>query len=228
MGVRKFGGRRAALSAALAGILVLFTTGVGGGCQQTSQVTHRRIIEHQALIDFSGLGEPQLIEKVNARAAVPRNWDRLESASNPLYTHQQWRSPSTKTGIGVAHIRMPFPISTGVLMWIAKREYTKKGNDGRILAEWKDDLGRPWFDAENNKYRVRGYAIVSGFEAWVIYFGYKSKFAPDPAELSLAARAAETIVPNLGGSPKPSEPGPKPDEKEPVARVSEDATSAAR
>ena len=225
MGVRKFGGRRAAWGAAMAGILVLFTTGAGGGCQQTSQVTHRRIIEHQALIDFSGLGEPQFIEKVNVRAAVPRNWDRLESQSNPLYTHQQWRSPSTKTGVGVAHIHLPIPISTGMLMWIAKREYTKKGNDGKILGEWTDELGRPWFDAENNKYRVRGYAIVSGFEAWVIYFGYKSKFPPDPAELSLAARAAETIVPNVGGAAKPSEPAPKPDEKGPVARANDDAAA---
>jgi hypothetical protein len=212
----------------MAGILVLFTTGAGGGCQQTSQVTHRRIIEHQAMIDFSGLGEPQLIEKVNARGALPRNWDKLESQSNPLYTHQQWRSPSSKTGVGVAHIRLPIPMSTGMLMWIAKREYTKKGNDGRILAEWTDELGRPWFDAENNKYRVRGYAIVSGFEAWVIYFGYKSKFPPDPAELSLAARSAETIVPNLGNSAKPSEPAAKPDEKEPVARASDEVTISGR
>ena len=184
MGVRKFGGRHAAWGAAAAGILVLFTT---GGCQQTSQVTHRRIIEHQAMIDFSGLGSPELIENVNVHAAVPRNWDRLESAANPLYTHQQWRSPSTKTGVGVAHLRLPIPISTGMLLWIAKREYTKRGNDGKILAEWTDELGRPWFDAENNKYRVRGYAMVNGFEAWVIYFGYKSKFPPDPVELSLAA-----------------------------------------
>jgi hypothetical protein len=212
----------------MAGVVVLLTTGVGGGCQQTSHVTHRRIIEHQAFLDFSGLKPPELIEKVNVRAAMPRNWDRLESQSNPLYTHQQWRSPSTKTGVGVAHIRLPIPISTGMLMWIAKREYTKKGNDGRILAEWTDELGRPWFDAENNKYRVRGYAIVSGFEAWVIYFGYKSKFPPDPAELSLAARAAETIVPNLGGSAKPSESSPPPKGDEPVARANEQAGSATR
>jgi hypothetical protein len=224
MGVRKFAGRHTAWGAAMAGVLALFTTGAGGGCQQSSQVTHRRIIEHQAMIDFSGLGSSELIEKINARAAVPRNWDRLESQSTPLYTHQQWRSPSTRTGIGVAHIRLPIPISTGMLMWIAKREYTKKGNDGKILAEWTDELGRPWFDAENNKYRVRGYVIVNGFEAWVIYFGYKVKFAPDPAELSLAARAAETIVPNVGGSSKSSEPTPEPAEKESVARGSNEET----
>src|SRR5215212_10116737 len=101
MGIRKHGGRRAAWCAAMTGIVVLVTTGAGGGCQQTSHVTHRRIIENQALIDFSGLKPAEAIEKVNVRAALPRNWDRLESQSNALYTHQQWRSPSTRTGVGV-------------------------------------------------------------------------------------------------------------------------------
>jgi hypothetical protein len=127
--------------------------------------------------------------------------------------------------VGIAHIRLPIPISTGMLMWIAKREYTKKSNDGKILSEWTDDLGRPWFDAENDKYRVRGYAIVSGFEAWVIYFGYKTKFPPDAAELSLAARAAETIVPNPG-SAKASQSAPKSTGHERLARGAGNGTVA--
>ena len=85
-----------------------------------------------------------------------------------------------------------------MLLWLAKREY--KANDGKILSEWKDELGRPWFEAENAKYRVRGYVVVSGFQAWVIYFGHKIGFPPDPAELSLAARTADSIMPNLGDS----------------------------
>jgi hypothetical protein len=152
------------------------------------------------MIDFSGLKPAEPIDGVAVRAAVPRQWETLTHQSNAVYAHQQWKSPSGKTGIGVAHVRLPFPISVGMLKWIAKREYTKKGNgDGRILAEWTDELGRPWFEAENEKYRVRGYVVVSGFQAWVIYFGHKSKFPPDPAELSLAARAADTIVPNIAG-----------------------------
>jgi hypothetical protein len=123
----------------------------------------------------------------------------MKQSTSSLYTHQQWKSPSTRTGIGVAHVRMPLPISMRMLMWVAKREYTKKGNDGRIVSEWTDDLGRPWFEAENDKYRVRGYVVVSGFQAWVIYFGHKVGEPPDPAELSLAARSAESVVPNLGG-----------------------------
>ncbi len=184
-----------------------------GSCQQAGTVSHRRLIEHQAMIDFSGLKSVELIGKLNIRAAVPRNWDELKPHTNPLYTHQQWRSPSSKTGVGVAYIRMPLPINTGMLLWLAKREY--KANDGRILAEWTDELGRPWFEAENNRYRVRGYVVVSGFQAWVIYFGHKSQLPPDPAELSLAARAADSIVPNLKGTRKSS---PRPARQEIAGR----------
>jgi hypothetical protein len=199
MGVWKFGGGKAVVSGNVtaAWCLVALLAAAGTGCQQTSHVVHRRLIEHQAMIDFSGLKPAELVENVNVRAAIPRNWETLEPQSNALYTHQQWKSPSTKTGVGVAHLRLPIPINVGLLKWIAKREYTKKGNDGRIVAEWTDDLGRPWFEAENEKYRVRGYIVCSGFQAWVIYFGHKAKIPPDPAELSLAARSADSIVPNL-------------------------------
>lgn len=196
-------------------LLLLLT---GTGCQQSGTVSQQRLIEHQALIDFSGLKPVDEIENVRVRAAVPRNWEVMPATGNALYTHQQWKSPTTKTGVGVAHIRMPLPINMGMLMWLAKREYTKKSNDGKILDEWTDDLGRPWFEAENDKYRVRGYVVVDGFQAWVIYFGHKVKMPPDPAELSLAARCAETIVPNLSGSSRSSKP---------VAETPEQTSSAA-
>src|SRR5688572_110303 len=184
-------------------IVTCFTVALAslaGGCQQTTHVEHRRLIEHQALIDFSGLRPVEAIDNVRVRGAIPRNWERITPHSNALFTHQQWKSPSTKTGIGVAHIRMPLPFSTKALVWFAKREYTKRATDGRLISEWTDDLGRPWFEAENDKYRIRGYAVVNGFQAWIIYFGHKAKLPLDPAELSLAARAADSIVPNLGGS----------------------------
>jgi hypothetical protein len=194
------GGRAVAVAALLLAPLLVST-----GCQQAHNVSHRRLIEHQALIDFSGLKPAQEIDTVKVHAAMPRNWDKLVAQVTPLYTHQQWRSPSTRTGVGVAYIHLPVPINMNVLMWLAKREYTKRGSDGKILSEWTDDLGRPWFEAENAKYRVRGYVVVSGFQAWVVYFGNKVKLPPDPAEMSLAARAAESIVPDIGGS-KPSPP----------------------
>jgi hypothetical protein len=192
MGVRTFQNRFVVAGLVVGGMLVSI------GCQQTPVVSQRRLIAHQALIDFSGLRPVEEVESVKVYAGVPRQWGTLGVYSSPLYTHQQWRSPSMKTGIGVAHVRLPLPMGIGMLKWLAKREYTKKGNDGRIIDEWTDSLGRPWFEAENDKYHVRGYVIARGFEAWVIYFGHKAKMPPDPAELSLAARAVDTVVPNLG------------------------------
>ena len=68
----------------------------------------------------------------------------------------------------------------------------------RLINEWTDELGRNWFEVENNKYHVRGYALAQGFEAWIVYFGYKLNYPPDLGEISLAARAADTFVPLLG------------------------------
>jgi len=197
MGVCKF--RLVALRVVTCVVAATVLVPALGGCQPQQQVSRQKLIDHVALIDFTGLKPVEAIESVKAQAAIPRQWTALDIQKTGLYTHQQWKSPSTRTGVGVAHVRMPLPLSTKLLLWLAKREYTKKANDGRIISEWTDDLGRPWFEAENNKYRVRGYVIVSGFQAWVIYFGHKSKEPPDPAELSLAARAATSVVPDLGG-----------------------------
>jgi hypothetical protein len=200
MGVWKFGfnpslrGRAVAAGTAVAIVVPLLA-----GCQQTKQVPRQKLIDHIAMIDFTGLKPLETVESVNVQAAVPRQWEQLELQSNALYTHQQWRSPSARTGVGVAHIRLPLPLSTRMVLWLAKREYTKKANDGRVISEWTDELGRPWFEAENDKYRVRGFVVVDGFRAWVIYFGHKAKLPPDPAELSLAARAATSIVPTIDG-----------------------------
>ena len=185
--------RGAAVVLAAAIVLPILT-----GCQQKQQVTRQKLIDHVALIDFTGLKPVEAVDSVKVQAAVPRQWEQLALQSNRLYTHQQWRSPSSRTGVGVAHVRLPFPLSTRMLLWLAKREY--KSNDGRVISEWTDDLGRPWFEAENDKYRVRGFVVVNGFQAWVIYFGHKSKEPPDPAELSLAARAATSVVPNIDGN----------------------------
>ena len=207
MGVWKFGidvsPRREDVAV---GLVVGLMIPLLAGCQQTKQVPRQKLIDHIAMIDFTGLKPLETVESVKVQAAIPRQWEQLELHTNALYTHQQWRSPSTRTGVGVAHIRLPLPLSTRMILWLAKREYTKKANDGRIISEWSDDLGRPWFEAENDKYRVRGFVVVSGFRAWVIYFGHKSKLPPDPAELSLAARAATSIVPTIDGKDVVPEP----------------------
>jgi hypothetical protein len=95
-------------------------------------------------------------------------------------------------------IRLPLPLSAEMVCWFAKREYTKKAQDGKIIREWKDALGRRWFEAENNKYHVRGYCMVQGFQAWFVYFGYKTEHPPNFDEISLAAKSADTFIPITG------------------------------
>jgi hypothetical protein len=174
------------------------------GCQVQQTVTNRRIIEHQALIDFSGLRSPEVIESLRASCSVPSTWQALPRQETALYVHEQWKSPSTHTGVGVAYIRMPIPLSENAILWLAKKEYTNKSTDGREIAQWTDAVGRRWFEAENNKYHVQGYVIARGFSAWVVYFGYKTAYPPDFAEMSLAARAAEMVVPEFRAPPSPA------------------------
>ena len=167
-----------------------------GGCQTSSPTTNRRLIEHQAMIDFSGLKPAEPIEAVKVSCSIPRQWEAMPLKKTGLYAHQQWKSPSTHTGMGVVYVRLPLPLSERTLLWIAKREYTKASDDGKLIGQWTDELGREWFEAQNNKYHVRGYAIVRGFHAWMVYFGSKTGHPPDVAELSLGARAVETFIPD--------------------------------
>ena len=165
------------------------------GCQQSAPVSGRRLIEHQALVDFSGLKPAGRIEAVRTSLAIPRHWDLMPPRMTALYSHEQWRSPSTHTGVGVAYIHTPIPLSPKLVVWLAKQEYSKRASDGKVLDEWTDALGRYWFEAENEKYHIRGYVVAKGFSAWVVYVGYRVTYAPDLAEISLAARSLETAVP---------------------------------
>jgi hypothetical protein len=118
----------------------------------------------------------------------------------------QWRSPTKMTGVGVAYIHMPLPFPARMITWLAQKEYSKKADDGKILGEWEDALGRPWFEAENTRYHVRGYVVTKGFEAWIIYCGYNREQPPSAAELGVAARALETIVPTPMAAEVPQRP----------------------
>ena len=168
------------------------------GCQMGKQIQQKRLIEHQALLDFSGLKAPETLEDVRGRAGLPESWKAQPPQKTSLYTHGQWKSPSGHTAVGAVLIRLPLPLSADTIAWFAKREYSNRADDGKILKEWKDDLGRRWFEAENNKYRVRGYCLAQGFEAWIIYFGYKTQHPPNFDEVSLAARSADTFIPLTG------------------------------
>jgi hypothetical protein len=185
----------------LRAVCVLTFSLLAVGCQTASNtVSNRKLIEHQALLDFSGLDSTKPVEPVQITCSAPRGWIVAPTQRSPLYTHQQWKSPSGYTGVGVVYAHIPFPLSAKTLLWFAKGEYSKKGDGGKALGEWDDALGRPWFEAENNKYHVRGYAVTEGFSAWIVYFGYKTNRPPNPAELSLAARCVETVVTGTSGA----------------------------
>lgn len=180
--------------------------GLLAGCQSGPNFSSRRLIEHQALIDFSGLDSAKQFEDLEIAIAAPRRWEALPPKQNPLYIHQQWRSPSGHTGVGVLCAHLPLPLSTSTVVWLAKQEYAKKGKDGNLLGEWTDSLGRSWFEAEDGKYHVRGYVVTRGFRAWIVYFGYRTKYPPDLAEISIAARSAETVVPGATAPPPTTQP----------------------
>jgi hypothetical protein len=173
----------------LAGLTLL------GGCQFAQTVSTARLIQHQAMVDPTGLKDIETVELVKVHLAAPKKWDVLPPKKASLYTDMQWRSPSHMTGVGVAYVRLPLPMSAQTIAWLAEKEYTKRSQDGKLVSRWDDELGRPWFEAENSRYHVRGYIVTKGWEAWIIYCGYKREQPPSAAELGIAARSLETIMP---------------------------------
>ena len=165
------------------------------GCQMAQTVSTARLIQHQAMIDPAGLNETAVVEPVKVHIAAPQRWEQLEPRKHSMYTETQWRSPSKMTGVGIAYVRLPLPIPAKTITWLAQKEYAKRADDGKVLGTWEDALGRPWFEAENSKYHIRGYIISKGFEAWILYCGYKTEQPPSASELGVAARSLETIVP---------------------------------
>lgn len=177
--------------------LSLLVLAFASGCQVGAQTASQQILYQQSLIDFSGLKPLQSFGPLKISGAVPDHWEPLPLKDTALYTHQQWRSPTITTGIGVAYIHTPLPLPASAILWFAKREYTKREDDGQALGQWTDAQGREWFEAENNKYHVRGYVVTHGFDAWIVYCGYKRAHPPSPRDISLAARSAETMLPGI-------------------------------
>ena len=165
------------------------------GCAQTEKVSITRILRHQAMLDFSGLKDPVTVDTVKSRIAPPETWEQTVPKKSALFTDVQFRAPSHMTGVGVCYVRMPLPLSARMLGWLAKREYTKKEQGGRLIGEWTDEIGRPWFEGESKNYHVRGFIVTRGFEAWITYAGYKTEAPPNASELALALRSLQTAVP---------------------------------
>ena len=109
-----------------------------GGCQTSAPVTNRRLIEHQAMIDFSGLKDAEPLGAIKASCAVPRQWEALPLKKTGLYAHQQWKSPSTHTGIGVVYVRLPLPLEAH---WVSLSDLLIQGSTVELVitANQKDD-----------------------------------------------------------------------------------------
>ena len=188
------------------GLLPVICLSALTGCQLTQSVSTARLIQHQAMVDPTGLKDPQICDAVKVHVATPQKWDALVPKKTAVYTDMQWRSPSKMTGVGVAYIHLPLPIPASAIAWLAEKEYSQRADDGKLLSTWSDALGRPWFEAENNRFHIRGYIVSRGFEAWIIYCGYRLEQPPSAAELGVAGRSLETIVPTSFAPNLPQRP----------------------
>jgi hypothetical protein len=184
------------------GVFLLFTVLMsawgGGGCVVAPPVSTRQILRQQQLLDFTGLLPAQTVEDLKVKWSAPRGWEALPAKSGLMFTHQQYRSPSGVTGVGVAYVRLPFPVSSNMIAWIAQREYLKKHDDqkeAKLLGRWSDSAGREWFEGVNNKYHGTGYVMTRGNEAWIVYSGWRVMFPPNAEEISVSRRSVQTIVP---------------------------------
>jgi hypothetical protein len=165
------------------------------GCQLTAPTSKALLTEYRDKVDESGLALSTAVDPLKINAAFPAGWQALPLQKNALYTHQQWRSPSKRTGVGVTYVRMPLPLSTKTLVWFAMNEAGKKTNNGKIIRQWRDELGREWFEAENDRYHMTGYVMTRGFDAWINYCGYRMQEPMEPMEIQLGNRSLDTVLP---------------------------------
>ncbi|HTW93375.1 MAG TPA: hypothetical protein VMD30_01190 [Tepidisphaeraceae bacterium] len=171
---------------------------LAGGCTfQTVSVAELRL--HQQSVDLNGLRRVEAFPELQVSCAPPVFWERRGETPNILYTHEQWRSPRKNAGMGVAYIHTLIPLSPQMLVWFAKTQYAQSKENheggGKLLGEWTDSMGRVWFEAENARYHVKGYAMTRGTDAWIVYSGYQVKNKPPESDIELAERAADSVAP---------------------------------
>jgi hypothetical protein len=151
---------------------------------------------HQSEVNRTGLTVVRTDDLLQVTMASPQLWDLMPTTSNMIYSHRQWRSPDKHVGMGVAYLHMPVACSPQTLIWFAKAQYVHRTDGkGRLIAQWTDSLGRCWFEAENDLYHVRGYAMTRGNDAWIVYSGYRVHAEPTQVDLLLAERGADSVAP---------------------------------
>jgi hypothetical protein len=165
------------------------------GCQ-IQTVSIFKLEMHQSEVIRTGLSPVHVDPRLKVSVAPPAQWDQMPLRTNLLYTHEQWRSPDRHVGMGVAYIHTPVAFSPQTLIWFAKAQYVHRTDGkGRLIGQWTDSLGRCWFEAENETFHVRGYAMTRGTDAWIVYSGYRVKNQPPATEIVLAGRGADSVVP---------------------------------
>ncbi|HEX2971245.1 MAG TPA: hypothetical protein VHP11_02860 [Tepidisphaeraceae bacterium] len=175
-------------------IFSLVVSSLVAGCQLTT-VPQQAMVEHHQQINASDLDLPIEIQPLKAHVALPAGWFPLGLQKATLYSHCQWRSPTKRTAVGITHVPMLLPLSTKALVWMAMGEITKRVNDGKIIRQWTDEVGRQWFEAENSKYHLTGYVMTRGFDAWINYSGYRVGEPKEESEVALAIKSLDTILP---------------------------------
>jgi len=168
---------------------------VVAGCQMAPVASNMALVEHRQQVDSSGLVAPEAVEPLKASIAPPAAWQALKIQKTLLYTHQQWRSPSKRTAVGITYIRLPFPVGTSTVAFFAKKEAAKRSITGKLTRNWTDSLGREWFEGETDKYHITGYVLVRGLDAWINYCGYRVKEEKMAGEIELSQRALDTVLP---------------------------------
>ena len=195
------------MRARVAILLYLLVPSIGGlgllsGCQLSSPLPKAKMVEYRESLDETGLASPITFDSLKVSAALPSGWLPMAMQKSVLYMHQQWRSPSRRTAVGTTYIRMPLPLSAKTLAWFAKNEATKRLTDAKIIREWTDSLGREWFEAEDARYHMIGYAMTSGFDAWINYSGYRTREPQEPTQIALATKSLDTFLPLSVSQPR--------------------------
>src|SRR5262245_4683161 len=81
--------------------ILMLSLGLIGACQIAPAVSIKKLQEHQELANLTGLKPTEILNDLHVSWAIPGRWDLMPIKKNPLYTHQQWRSPTLATGVGV-------------------------------------------------------------------------------------------------------------------------------
>src|SRR5438067_8466730 len=112
-----FGPSRAA--GAGVGAVMVAMLAFAGGCQTgVAPASHRDFKIHAAQVPFTGLKPAARAEAVRATIAAPEKWTALAPYQGTLYTHQQWRSPTAHTGVGIVSVGLPLPLGSSTVMWL--------------------------------------------------------------------------------------------------------------